>query len=207
MNRFNTSACIVPLLGLALGAPAFAATGPAQLTPSGYGFSHSPGYEDSGGELTNGVTGSRAWGGGQSINATDVAELVGWQGVDVVITFTFAAPVTIGSISAYFADSDGSAGVGMPSSVTLFDGVSFGQTFPVIDPVGAGSTVETVFSGFEITTDTLYFTFTRSHEWTMLSEVQFFAPGAIPEPSAFATFAGFAALAGALGRRRGAARR
>ena len=190
------------MLGLGLGgaAQAFA----TQWFATGYGYSVGPSgsYPDSGGELTNGVTYSLAWGGASSIGASDVVQLVGWQSTNTTITFTFSEPVNIGSVSVYFADSNGSAGVGMPASVTLSDGASFSQTFSVADPAGGGGTVESVFGGFSVSTTSLQVSFVRSYEWTMISEVQFFSPAAVPEPSSFATAAGLAALGGGLVRRR-----
>jgi hypothetical protein len=191
------------VFGLGLGAcsQAFA----TQWFATGYGYSVAPSgsYPDSGGELTDGITYSMAWGAGP-IGYEDVVNLAGWNNTDTTITFTFAAPVNIGSVSIYFADSNGAAGVGMPDSVTLSDGGAFSQVFPVSDPVGGGSTVESVFGGFNVSTTTLQVSFARHYQWTMLSEVQFFS--AVPEPSSFAAFAGFAALGGALVRRRRGAR-
>lgn len=189
-------------LGLGAGSPAFA----TQWFATGYGYSVAPSgtYPDSGGELTNGITYSLAWGGAESIGAGDVVNLAGWNNTNTTITFTFAEPVSIGSVSIYFADSNGAAGVGMPDSVTLSDGGSFSQVFAVSDPAGGGSTVESVFDGFSVSTTTLQVSFARHYQWTMLSEVQFFSP--VPEPSSFAAFAGFAALGGALLRRRARAR-
>ncbi len=90
----------------------------------------------------------------------------------------------------------------MPASVTLSDGASFSQTFSVTDPAGGGGTVESVFGGFSVSTTSLQVSFVRSYEWTMISEVQFFSPAAVPEPSSFAVAAGLAALGGGLVRRR-----
>lgn len=191
------------ILALALGLPALA--GAAQLSPSSYSYSHSPSgsYPDSGGELTNGITFSAAWTvPATSIGPEDVVQLVGWQNTSPTVTFSFAAPVTIRTVTVWFADSDGSAGVGVPGSVTLSDGGSFLQNFPITDPAGNGSTVAFTFTGFATTTDTLAVTFHRDYQWTMASEVQFFDTSAIPEPSSFAMAVGAAALGCGLGRRR-----
>ena len=189
-------------LGIGLGAASQGIA--AQWFSTGYGYSTGPSgsYPDSGGELTNGITYSLAWGGAGSVNAGDVVQLVGWQNTNTTITFTFAEPVNIGSVSIYFADSNGAAGVGMPGSVTLSDGGSFSQTFPVADPAGGGSTVESVFGGFSVSTSTLRVSFVRGYEWTMISEVQFFSPAPVPESSSFGFVAGLVALGGALARRR-----
>ncbi len=200
-SRFLSFAAVLAL-GLGASAPAFA----TQWFATGYSYSVSPNgaYPDSGGELTNGVTYSLAWGGAAPIGPAEVVQLSGWQNTNTTITFSFAAPVNIGSVSVYFADSNGAAGVGMPDSVTLSDGGSFSQTFLVTDPAGGGSTVESVFSGFSVSTTTLRVSFVRDYQWTMISEVQFFSP--VPEPASFAAVAGLAALGGALVRRRRGAR-
>jgi MYXO-CTERM domain-containing protein len=166
----------------------------AQLTFSGYSYSLVPsgGYPDSGGELTNGVANGLVW--PANLSPGDSAYLVGWDQVVPTITFNFAAPVTVTSVSAFFADSDGSAGVGLPSTVTLGDGGTWYQAFLVSNPAGSGTTVESVFNGFSVTTDTLTLTFTRATQWTMLSEVQAFGTNAIPEPATSALALGAASL-------------
>lgn len=200
MNHSLTS--LLRLLSLAALSPLAAAA--AQLTPVSYGFSHSPGYEDSGGELTNGITYSAAWSVPPvNINASDVAQLVGWQNVSPTITFTFAAPVTIRSVTVWLADSEGSAGVGLPDSVTLSTAGGFFQNFLLDNPPGNGSTVPFTFGGFEVTTATFAVTLNRDYQWTMASEVQFFDTPAIPEPSSTALLLGASAFAAVtLGRRR-----
>ena len=204
MNHSSASRLRLAALAALLPATAIA----AQLTPTGYSFSHSPGYGDSGGELTNGITYSPAWSVPPvNLNASDVAQLVGWQNVSPTITFTFAAPVTIRSVTVWLADSEGSAGVGLPGSVTLSDAGGFSQNFLLDNPPGNGSTVPFTFDGFEVTTATFAVTLNRDYQWTMASEVQFFDTAAIPEPSSAALMLGAVALAGATGGRRRANRR
>lgn len=185
-----------------------AAVSAAQLTPVSYSFSHAPGYADSGSELTNSVTFSSAWANPPvTITLTDVAELVGWLNVDPTVTFTFATPVTIRSVTTWLADSDGSAGVGVPSSVTLSTPGGFSQNFLVSNPPGNGSTVAFTFTGFEVTTDTFAVQLNRAHQRTMASEMQFFDTASIPEPSSAAFLFGALGLAGATGGRRRPRRR
>ncbi len=169
--------------------------GAAQLPFSGYSYSVAPdpGYPDSGGELIDGTANGPAWPTFPLV-LSDVAYLSGWFGVNSTITFNFAAPVTINSVSAFFADSNGAAGVGLPSTVTLGDGAGFSQLFNVTDPSFSGSTVESVFDGFAITTNTLTLTFSPVYQWTMLSEVRAFNTTAIPEPATTTLALGAAAL-------------
>lgn len=173
--------------------------GAVQFTFSGYSYSVAPSgtYPDSGGELTDGDAIVPVWP-NPAVDA-EFGRLVGWQ-ADPTITFTFASPVTVGSVTAFFADSDGSAGVALPASVTITDGGSFSQLFNVVDSPGSGLTIPLTFDGFSITTDTLTLSFVRSSSWGMLSEVQAFS--AIPEPSAAAALAGFATLGVVALRRR-----
>ena len=126
---------------------------------------------------------------------------MGWQ-ASPTITFTFAAPVTIRSVSIYFADSNGGAGVAMPSDVFFSDGGAFFQPFSVTDPAGGGQTVESVFSGFEVAATSFSVTVLRSTEWVMLSEVQFFDTAPVPEPASGAAIAGATALGFLACRRR-----
>ncbi len=155
--------------------------------------SASPSYPDAGGvELTNGVTDVIVWGTGINPAPSEQAKLVGWRNTNFSITFNFSETVNVGSFTAWFADSDGNAGVGVPASVTLHTtGNSFTQTFDVINPPGNGTTVPFTFSGFSVTTDQLIMDVTRASEWTMLSEVQFTA---VPEASHLGIALGVTAL-------------
>lgn len=158
---------------------------PAAITVAGYSLNprNSNDYPDSGGEMTDGITDSRAW----SIPATtisfaDVVALTGWLNRDPSITFSFSEAVNVRSFTVWAADSDNSAGVGLPSAVNIrTPDNSFTRTFTVnaSDYPGSGFTRPLTFSGFSVTSDELIVTATRAHQWTMLSEVQF---SAIPEP-------------------------
>lgn len=192
---------------IALAASAVATPDLVHVPFSGYSYNIAPSglYPDStGSELTDGITFSLAW--GSSFNPTfeDVNGLVGWQSATPTLTFTFAAPVTITSVSTYFADSDTAAGVSLPATVTLGDGDAFSQTFNVDNPSGNGSTIESIFDGFSITTDTLTLTYTLgvAQQWTMLAEVQAFAAASVPEPAASTLLLAASALALAASRRR-----
>lgn len=184
----------------------------AQIIPvESYGYNTSPSgsYPDSGGtELTDGVALTIAWGSGVSIGYADVAPLAGWQGGNPDITFYFDGPVTIRSFTAWFADSDGHAGVYLPSSLTLsVPGGGFSQVFSVTNPDGNGSTVPLTFGGFEITTDEIRLSAVNPFNWVMISEVSF-SGTPVPEPANAAGLAGvFASLWALAGRRRARASR
>ncbi len=136
-----------------------------------YGVLPSASYPDSGGELTDGTAVVNVW-----PNPADSAALVGWQFSDPTITFNFSSPVQIGSITSYFADSDGASGVGLPATINISTSGGFNQTFVVNNPAGSGTTVPINVNAFGLTTDNVTLTATGPHEWEMLSEVQFFSP-------------------------------
>jgi hypothetical protein len=108
-----------------------------QIPIASYTHSGSDGgfYVDSGGELTDGVDATIAWGTGISIGPGDVGPLVGWQGNNPTITFQFVTPVNIGSVEVWFADSNGHAGVAMLSAVTLSNTGDFHKVFPCSIPL------------------------------------------------------------------------
>ena len=188
--------------------------GAAQVLVNSYSFASPPGYPDTGGtELINGVDVVPVWATPANPAFSSGDPLVGWEGVDFPsITFSFSGPVNIGSMTAWFADSDGSAGVGMPVTMQLTTPGGFNQSFSVANPAGAGNTVPVTASGFNITTNSLTLTLTRDpgfnadpnlvgpkvYSWTMVSEVKFFTP--VPEPS-IALLAGLSTL-GLVARRR-----
>ena len=112
--------------------------GRAQQIPVDAGYTATPAtapdYEDTGGvELTDGDFGSTVW-----PAPAVAAPLVGWKFIDSTVTFNFSGPVMIGRIVAWFADSDGSAGVGLPESVRVVTDSPFDQLFPVPNPPGSG---------------------------------------------------------------------
>jgi hypothetical protein len=177
----------------------------AQLIPiTSYSYNTSPdgSYPDSGGvELRDGVTQTVVWGGPVNATSESVVPLVGWRFSDPDVTFEFGAPVTIRSVTVWSADSDGAAGVYLPTAITLTAG-AFSQSFTVLNPAGAGTVVPIVLDGFEVTASSMQVFAQRDtvgNNWTMLSEVEF---SAIPEPSTYALGGGLLALAAAFLRRR-----
>lgn len=170
---------------------------PVAIQSYSYLTGASGGYPDTGGvELTNGVDLTDAW---PTPGFSNTAPLVGWQNSDPFIRFNFAPNTTITQATLWFADSDGAAGVGMPSQVTLTT-TGFSQSFLITNPVGSGTTVPVVLSGFSVNTDHLDVNVTRIQEWTMISEVTFAAP--IPEPATAAALMGGVLGLVAVGARR-----
>ena len=145
-------------------------------------YSHSPGpsssYPDSGQELTDGIANVLTWGGGNILN---IAPFVGWINTNASTTFTFDTTYNLGSVTVWASDSDGTAGVGLPTTITLTDPNSaFTQAFTVINPAGNGNMLPITMSGFSVTTNQLRVGFIRGSDWTMVTEVSF---AAVPEPS------------------------
>ncbi|GEM_PF-5977649 len=177
----------------------------AVINITDYSYLNAPSstYPDSGGvELTDGTDVTIAWGAGIGISFADVAPLSGWQSTDPIIRFEFGEMVTVQSATAWFADSDSAAGVGLPSDVTLStDGMSvvFSEVFGVTNPAGDGTTVPIGLNGFSVTTDHLILTSSRASSWTMLSEVTF---SAVPEPSSYAALVGILSLSAVVIARR-----
>lgn len=126
--------------------------------------------------------------------------LVGWENTNPTITFNFPSTVNITSFTVWAADSDGSAGVALPSQLQL-TAVGFDQTFTVTNPAGSGAAVALTFSGLNIDASSITLVATRTASWTMFTEVDFFGP-VIPETSTWTAIAGVLALGTALVVRR-----
>lgn len=152
----------------------------------GSGYSAGNGYPDSSGiELIDAVTATVAWGSGVNLTYQDVDPLVGWLYAYPSVTFYFALPQTVRQVTVWAADSDGYAGVGLPSSINLSTSGGFSQDFAVVNPDGNGHTVPLMLTGFEFTSDSFTVTATPGTQWTMLSQVEAYAT-AIPEPASLA---------------------
>lgn len=158
------------------------------ITGYTYGVAPSNSYPDSGhstggmGELTDTVSQTNVWGGSNSPSSSDIVPLVGFLDVDADIAFIFDGVRNVNSATIWFADSDGSAGVNMPTSVTIRNAdSSFSHTESITNPAGSGDMVGVTLSGFEVAADSLIVESTRGGQWTMISEVSFTA---VPEPSA-----------------------
>lgn len=155
-------------------------TATASTNPGAYG-------DTDGVELTDGNVGSLVW----PSAGIDSAPLVGWENIDASVMFNFSSTVTIGEIVCWFADSNGSAGVGVPESIRVTTSGGFDQTFPVTNPAGGGTTAPIAISGLSLETDNVTLDIARNtgvnpdaccsgYSWTMLSEVQFLTP---PDPN------------------------
>lgn len=166
----------------------------AILTVSSYSYNTAPhaSYPDTGGiELTDGITDTTLWG-VPNPPVIDAGPVVGWFNADPDITFNFDSTVNVNSITLWFADSEGSAGVGLPTSVGIFEnGVIDLGDFAVTNPAGSGTTVPITINGLNTTGNSFRIEATRDFQWTMLSEVQF-EGAVVPEPSTYALILGTA---------------
>lgn len=185
----------------------------ATLKPTSYTYRFAPGdpddsnryYDTAGTKLTDGVTFTSVWEAG--VNKTvDISPLAGWRlsTSSPAMTFNFGESVIIDSITIWAADSDGAAGVGLPTHATLWNNDGYNSSFALSNPAGAGTTVPLSISGFSYTGSSLNFNLTGANQWIMLTEVTFTGStaSAIPEPSTYAALAGVAALGLVAWRRR-----
>ncbi len=175
----------LPAIALSLVALATGASGALVVASYDYLTSPSSPYPDSTGmELTDGVDSNVAWPSAAVISLESVSALVGWQFSDPGIQFNFSGTPTVSSLEIWAADSEGAAGVALPTTITLrtIDS-AFLRTFTVVNPAGSGSTVPLIFDGFTVNASSLIVEATRpSSNWIMFSEVRF---NSIPEPSSF----------------------
>ena len=117
------------------------------------------------GALTNGVIATDPW--YDVSNTAGVGEYVGWRS-SPTITFHFANPVTINSITLY-ADYSNSGGVTAPSAVvvdgTTFDNSNYLLSFPGPQPI--------TISGLDIVGSSVTMTLVDPTYWIFLTEIQF----------------------------------
>lgn len=138
------------------------------------------------GDLTDGVIPVDNW--LDVENAAGTGPYVGWRAAvaaNPVVTFRFAAPVSLGSITIYVDDSDGLGGVSTPASVDI--GLEGGPytNFLTPNPLGSAPTSYT-FMGLGLTGSAFDVRFNHLNEWVFVSEVTFDGQLAgIPEPSSF----------------------
>ena len=131
----------------------------------------SPTYSDSNySKLTDGVAVVPVWGGSGD---ADVNSLVGWLNVNPSISFGFSSRAKVSEIRVWAADSDNSAGVGLPSQITVSTTEGYNRSFSITNPAGSGNTVELSLKDINTLSDRFVVTATRGSQWTMFSEVQF----------------------------------
>ena len=102
------------------------------------------------------------------------------------VTFRFAAPVNLDSITIYVDDSGGAGGVSIPASVDIgFEG--FGYTnFVLVDPDPSFAPVSFTFAGLGMIGSAFDVRFNQGNEWVFVSEVTFDGSPAstpVPEPA------------------------
>lgn len=145
------------------------------------------------GDLTDGVIATQNW-----IVVEPPAgngPYVGWS-INPTITFHWDEQVTLDAATFWFDDSNGNGSVRPPSSVVVN-----GSTFLVPDPAGSAPFAFTA-SGLSFTGNDLVVTINRRDVWMFLSEVQFDAVAAIPEPQTYALLLAGLGLLGFAARRR-----
>ena len=147
------------------------------------------------GALTDGVIATDPW--YDVSNAAGVGEYVGWHS-SPTITFHFANPVTINTITLY-ADYSNSGGVTAPSAVvvdgTTFDNSNYLLTFPGPQPI--------TISGLDIVGSSVTMTLVDPTYWIFLTEIQFDGlVTAVPEAGNLAMMLAGLGLLGWASRRR-----
>jgi hypothetical protein len=147
------------------------------------------------GDLTDGVIATDNW---FVVEApAGNGPYVGWT-LNPLITFHFAPGTTIGSMTIYVDDTNGSGGVSTPAGVRI----NGGPVIPLVDPP-SGTPTSYTFNGLNVTGN-LDLEVLRGNSWVFMSEVQFdgeSTQAAVPEPATL-TLLGSAFAAIAARRRR-----
>jgi hypothetical protein len=117
------------------------------------------------GALTDGVIATAPW---YDVSKTDgTGEYVGWR-ASPTITFHFANPVTINTITLY-VDNSNEGGVNPPSAVVVdgkrFDSSNYPLDFPQSQPI--------TLSGLDVVGNAVTVTLVDPDYWVFLSEVRF----------------------------------
>jgi hypothetical protein len=147
------------------------------------------------GALTDGVIATDPW--YDVSNTQGTGEYVGWR-ASPTITFHFANPVTINTITLY-VDNSNTGGVTPPSAVvvdgTSFDNSNYPLDFPESQPI--------TLSGLDIVGNSVTVTLVDPTYWIFLSEIQFDGlTTAVPEAGNLAMMLAGLGLLGWASRRR-----
>jgi hypothetical protein len=135
------------------------------------------------GDLTDGVVAPDNW--DVVENPAGTGPYVGWRNVvtpNPLVTFRFAAPVILDSITAHVDDANSWGGVSPPASVDIGPEGGPYVNFPTPDPAGEAPLSYT-FAGLGLTGSAVDVRFNHLNEWVFVSEVTFEGP-VVPEPSA-----------------------
>jgi hypothetical protein len=117
-------------------------------------------------------------------NLTGTGPYVGWRAAvtpNPLVTFRFATPVFLDSITIYVDDSNGVGGVSPPESIDI--GLEGGPytNFPTTDPPGSAPLAFT-FTGLGLTGSAVDLRFNNRNEYIFVSQVTFNGR-AVPEPA------------------------
>lgn len=156
-----------------------ASAAPVTVDSYVYGVSPNSSYPDSSGqELTDGNISSISFADGIWTHSSQAGIYSGWLNRSLVgIGFNFSSDIDFGSLTIYFDDADGAAGVDAPGSVNLFSANTLGGfsdhgTFAIPEYAGTGATSFTLgMNG--ITSDYIELVLSSTSSWLMLSEVTF----------------------------------
>ena len=139
------------------------------------------------GDLTDGIIATDNW-----LNVENLAgtgPYVGWRdgnsllAPNPTVTFRFAGPVDLNSITIYVDDSGGAGGVSIPASVDIgYEGFGYAN-FVLVDPDPSFAPVSFTFSGLGLTGSAFDVRFNNGNEWVFVSEVTFDgSPALVPVP-------------------------
>jgi hypothetical protein len=149
------------------------------------------------GDLTDGVIPVDNWFNTESVPGS--GPYVGWRFIvtpNPVVTFRFALPVFLDSITIYVDDSNGAGGVSPPASVDI--GTEGGPYTNFLTPDPAGSApLSYTFTGLGFSGSAFDVRFNNLNEWVFVSEVTFDGQvSAVPEPSSLLLLLGGIGLLG-----------
>lgn len=144
---------------------------------AGYAVSPAPTapHTDTGGaELTDGLGSHLVWG-APWLNfwGSFIDPMVAWLTPSTELTFTFKERVQIDTITLYAANSGGSDGVALPTSVAVTSPGGFAGNFPVVAATETGVLQPVALTDLGLITDEVKLTLHGGAPWISLSEVTF----------------------------------